>query len=66
MMSSTAKSFDHSIVAISLSILHNYFDDPKLFSELRPAKFLHILAKFFSLCIFLVKMRSRIRNSVKT
>jgi len=47
-MSSAAKSFD--ILAISLSILHNYFDDlTKLFSDLYLylAKFLDTLPKFF-------------------
>jgi len=43
-MSNTAKSFD--ILATSLSISHNYFNDPtKLFSDL--AKFLDTSAKLF-------------------
>jgi len=62
MMSSTAKSFDHSIVAISLSILHNYFDDPKLFSELRPAKFLHILTNKIFLSVY-ISSKNAIQNS---
>jgi len=47
MMTNAAKSFDS--LAISLSGLHNYFDNsPKLFSS--PAKFLDTSAKpFFTL-----------------
>jgi len=41
-----AKSFD--ILANSLIVLHNYFDDPtKLFSDFHLAKFLDTLAKAF-------------------
>jgi len=43
-MSNAAKNFD--IIAISLSILHNYFDSLiKLFSDLSLAKFLDTSAK---------------------
>ena len=38
-MNNTVKNFDISV--INLNVLHNYFDSPmKLFSDLRPAKFL--------------------------
>ena len=46
-MRNIAKSFD--ILAISLNILHNYFDGPiKLFLDAYPAKFLDISADLFS------------------
>jgi len=49
-----AKSFD--VLAISLSLLRNYFDNPtKLFSDLYLAKFLDTLAKH-SLCVVCVSM----------
>jgi len=45
-MSIAAKNFD--ILAISLSVLYNYFDSlTKLFSDPYPAKFLDISAKLF-------------------
>jgi len=47
-MSNVAKNF--GILAIILSILHNYFDDPtKLFLNLCLAKFLNTSAKLFFL-----------------
>jgi len=42
------KSFN--ILATSLNILHNYFDGPKLFSDLYPVKFLDISARLFFQC----------------
>jgi len=46
MMSNAAKNFD--ILAISLNILHNYFDSSlKLFSSYFLVKFLDTLAKSF-------------------
>jgi len=51
-MSNAAKNFD--ILAISLSILHNYFDSSiKLFQDLYLAKFLDISAKPFIQCRYL-------------
>jgi len=49
-MSNTVKNFN--ILAISLSVLHNYFDDlTKLFSDLYLTKFLDSPTKsFFFLC----------------
>jgi len=45
-MSNVAKSF--GILAISLSVIYNYFDGlTKLFLDLYLAKFLDTLAKFF-------------------
>jgi len=44
----TTKSFN--ILATSLNVVHNYFDSPKLFSDL--AKFLNISAKPFFPCTF--------------
>jgi len=45
MMSNIAKSFN--ILANCLSILHNYFDGPKLFSDLYLAKLLDTSKPFF-------------------
>jgi len=46
MRKNIAKNFD--ILAISLTILYSYFDNPtKLSSDLYPAKFLDTLTKFF-------------------
>jgi len=44
-MSNASKNFD--ILATSLNVQHNYFDDPKLFSDLYLVKFLDTSAKFF-------------------
>jgi len=44
-MNNVAKNFD--ILAISLSILHNYLGGPKLFSDLYLIKFLGTSAKSF-------------------
>jgi len=44
----TAKSLN--ILAISLNILHNYFDSPKIFSDLYLAKFLDTSAKSLFPC----------------
>jgi len=48
MMNNAAKSFD--ILAAILSIIHNYFNGPKLFSDLYLAKFLDISTKLFFSC----------------
>jgi len=46
MMSNAAKNFN--ILATSLKILHNYFDDPtKLFLDLYLTEFLDVSAKSF-------------------
>jgi len=46
MMHNATKNFD--ILAISLNVLHNYFNDPtKLFSDLYLAKFLDVSVKSF-------------------
>jgi len=45
-MNDAAKNFD--ILTTSLSVLHNYFDSLKLFSDLYLAKFLDIIAKYRS------------------
>jgi len=51
MTSKTTKSFD--ILTISLSVLHNYFDNlTKLFSNLLSAKLLDILAKPSFTCTY--------------
>jgi len=71
MMSNTAKTFD--ILAISLSILHNYFNGPtKLFLDLANrfldlAKFLDSSAKPSFLCqiLFLVYRKRYKLNSIK-
>jgi len=44
-MSNTAKNFD--ILAINLSVLHNYFDSSTNFSDLYPIKMLDLSAKPF-------------------
>jgi len=50
MMSNAAKNF--IILAISLKILHDYFDDPtKLFLDMYVTKFLAASAKSFFPCI---------------
>jgi len=41
-----------NILAINLSVLHNYFDSPKLFSDLYLAKIFDISAQFFFSDIF--------------
>ena len=43
MINNAAKSFD--TVGTSLSVLHNYYDSTKLFSDLYVAKFLDAPAK---------------------
>jgi len=49
-ISNAAKNFD--ILAISLNILHNYFDSSiKLFSNLYLPKFIEISVKFFPCCV---------------
>jgi len=49
MMNNAAKNFD--ILATTLSILHNYFNNPtKLFSDLHLAKFLDAKSFFSRLC----------------
>jgi len=54
-MSNVAKGFD--ILAINLSVLHNYFSDlTKLFLDLHLSKFLDTLAKLFFPCM---KTRSK-------
>jgi len=70
MMNNTAKNLTSST---SLSVLHNYFDDPaKLFSDLYLAKFLDISAKLFYPCVSLIShvqrfpmndYRSRVRGT---
>jgi len=43
------------ILAISLSVLHNYFDSPtKLLLNLYLAEFLYILTKLFSFCMEII------------
>ena len=59
-MSSAAKNFD---VLVSLSVLHNYFDDPiKLFLDLYLAKFLDASTKLSFLCST-IRERERERES---
>jgi len=55
MMSNTAKSFD--VLTISLSVLHNYFNDPtKLFLNLYLIKFLEILQQNYPFRVSRKKM----------
>jgi len=62
MRKNAAKNFD--ILAISLSILYSYFDNPtKLSSDLCPAKFLDTSTKLLIPCLlqFLIKFMLRPR-----